>query len=126
MKLSFLLTILTLPLTCTAQDFREELLLGTWFLTEQSDGIDGFDGLLITGEESDNELEQIILHFQDDHKLTYTQLGFEEDSTFEKKDSLLTLGVRRFVIRKLDSSSLHLEDDSEIFPTTYYYKRIKN
>ena len=66
---------------------------------------------------------EIILKFNQGNKMDFTQAGIPYKGKYKLKDSLLTMGNRKYIISKLTKDILVLKDYDNIFSKQTNYRR---
>ncbi|WP_435263476.1 toxin-antitoxin system YwqK family antitoxin [Tenacibaculum sp. nBUS_03] len=130
-------TLLILIILITSQSgysqFKIENLLGTWesFETRAQKEERNEDILLIESTESNDSNKnltqtKLILQFSEKREIDFMQAGVQYKAKYELKDSILTLGNRKYIISKLTNRLLILKDfDNVSFAKETNYKKIK-
>ncbi len=128
MRILLLLTLFFGLHSCSAQSDVEDKLIGKWIMTAESDSFpEDIEKLSIGGSDLNSEaLPEIILTFKSDNSLLINQMGNESNSNFKLKDSILTMGNRKYVLMKIGDEKLILKEKDGLFDNQYEYKKLTN
>lgn len=106
---------------------NEENLLGTWKLFKIESRLKNMTPL---SEDPNDSIQKaralksdIILEFQEDKVLNFTQRGSSFKTNYDVKDSILKLGNRHYKIIKLSDSELILKDPEDYATIYDHYQK---
>ena len=107
--------------------FKVEQLIGTWESYEtEAQRKKREQNVPITepiGSKKKSSPVEIILKFNKENKLDFTQAGIPYKERFKLKDIILTMGNRKYIISKLTQDILILKDFESLFSAETNYRR---
>ncbi|WP_430413143.1 hypothetical protein [Kordia sp.] len=111
-------------------DFNKEI-IGTWKLSTQTKSFKATDKPKSSSNSVDHAADALInsdvlLSFKKDDVLVMTLQDFLLEASYTLKNNLLTIGLRKFEILKLQNDVLTLKDKLTEKNLRYEYKRILN
>lgn len=106
---------------------KVERLIGTWksFETESEHKKNNKNNPINEQNESNYKREVMVafLKFNQNNQMEYSIDGLGDKTRYKLKDSILTMGIRKYTIMKLTEKILIIRSD--IFSTNEIYKRIE-
>jgi len=109
--------------------FKVEQLIGTWESYETESQLKKREqNISITepiGSNRKSKPIEIILKFNKGNKMDITQAGIPYKAGFKLKDSILTMGNRKYIISELTQDILILKDYESLFSAETNYRRSK-
>lgn len=130
MKRKFLLLFLSFfSYQIIQAQFKVEQLIGTWESYEtEAQQKKREENISITeaiGSNKKSKPIEIILKFNEENKLDFTQGGTPYKARFSLKDSILTIGNRKYIISRLTQDILILKENDDLFSAETNYRRSK-
>ena len=114
------------PILCQGQKKQNQtLILGTWELIEKEkdEELSIFDFGDSKPESDEIKEPEIILYFQEDGILDFTQSGTSYKAKYSIEESTLQMGNRSYKIKKLTNEELIIEEVSDFLPKTFNYRK---
>lgn len=115
--------------SCKLQSLSEKKLIGKWVLVEETGFLENENTLVISENKSIPESKvklKTILTFTNDNKIFVNQEGYKYNANYKLKDSILTLGNRKYIIIEVSEKRLIYKEKDEIFDNKYVYKKMNN
>lgn len=130
MKRKFLILFITsISFQNINAQFKVEQLIGTWESYEtETQRKKREQNIPITEPIESNKKSnptEIILKFNQGNKMDLTQAGVPYKANYTLKDSVLTMGNRKYIISKLTQDILILKDYESLFLSETNYRRSK-
>jgi len=126
MKTLIFLTLFFVINFCYAQSEYEKKIIGKWILVEETSDLDDDEITMLGESDSKSELElKTTITFNNDKTIFVNQMGNKYDASYKLIDSILTLGIRKYIIIKIDKKRLTFKDKDGLFDKHYEYKKIE-
>lgn len=122
-KLVLSISFYTICICLAFGQFHKVDLLGTWELDREESDLKSDLTISISNNPKTKKLEkiEIILKFNDNNILDFKQGSKVYRAEYKLTDDNLYLGTSLYKILKLNSDSLIMIEDAQLFPKTFYY-----